>query len=131
MILLDTHVFIWWLTDPAKLSNIAGKSVKEATEQNAVFVSSISVWEIALLIKKERLILTVDVADWIKQTEQLPFLSFLPVDNSVAVKSVNLPGPFHDDLADRMIVATSLITGFPLVTSDVKIRNCENVKTIW
>jgi len=61
----------------------------------------------------------------------LPFVKFIPVDNSVAVKSVNLPQPLHSDPADRIIIATAISSGVPLVTRDEKILNYPHVQTIW
>ncbi len=131
MIILDTHIWIWWLTDPAKLSPNANDLISEATNQKEIVVSSISVWEIALLVKKDRLELTIDVTNWIAQSEKLPFLSFIPIDNSIVLKSIHLPEPFHDDPADRMIVATAITSGSPLITADKKIRNYKHVNTVW
>ena len=102
-----------------------------AVEEKAVMISSISVWEVALLVAKKRLILTLELNDWIAKSEMLPFFKFIPVDNSVAIKSVNLPQPLHTDPADRIIIATAISLGAPLVTKDEKILNYSHVQTIW
>jgi PIN domain nuclease of toxin-antitoxin system len=94
-------------------------------------VSSISTWEIALLAAEARLQFTMDVQDWIAKCEGLPFLHFVPMDNVIAVRSVRLPPPFHKDPADRMIVATAITKGAPLVTSDSRILKYPHVKSIW
>ena len=94
-------------------------------------ISSISVWEVALLVKNKRLKLSMDVLDWIAKSENLPFIQFIPVSNSIAVKSVNLPPPLHPDPADRIIIATALSIGAPLVSKDKKIAAYSHVKTIW
>lgn len=78
-----------------------------------------------------RLQLTMDVQDWLAKCEALPFFNFLPVDNAIFVKSVFLPGRLHADPADRIIIATALSKGIPVVTRDKKIRNYSKVKTIW
>jgi len=71
------------------------------------------------------------VADWVAKSEALPFVHFIPVDNAIAIKSVQLPGPLHLDPADRMIIATALTLGFPLVTRDEKIARYLHLRTIW
>jgi len=73
----------------------------------------------------------MDVSDWIAKSENLPFIQFIPVSNSIAVKSVNLPQSLHPDPADRIIIATALSTGAPIVTKDKKISDYSHVKTIW
>ena len=84
-----------------------------------------------MLVDKGRLELSIAVRDWVRKTESLPFIRFIPVDNTIALRSVDLPGAFHADPADRIIVATALSTGMPLVTKDEKIRACSFVQTIW
>ena len=131
MIVLDTHAWIWFTSKPDVLSQKAKYAVDEAVKKKNVFVSSISAWEIALLVKNNRLQLSMDVADWIAKSENLPFFQFVPVSNSIAVKSVNLPPPLHPDPADRIIIATALSTGAAIVTKDKKISDYAHVKTIW
>lgn len=131
MIVLDTHVWVWYVSNPERLSKRAMKSLKTAANEYAIFISSISAWEVALLVANNRLQLTMDVTDWIARSETLPFFQFVPVDNSIAVRSVNLPQPLHSDPADRIIIATSHAMGAPLITKDQKILNYDHVKTIW
>ena len=131
MIVLDTHAWLWWISNPEKLGLAAASAIEQAMSENGILLSSISTWEIALLVAKGRLALSIDVRDWVRKTESLPFVRFMPVDNTVALRSVALPGEFHADPADRIIVATALSTGLPLVTKDEKIRACSFVQTIW
>jgi PIN domain nuclease of toxin-antitoxin system len=131
VIVLDTHVWVWFTSNPELLSKAAKKAINVSMEQKAIFISSISAWEVALLAAKKRLKLTIDVTDWITKSERLPFLQFVPVDNSVAVKSVNLPQPLHKDPADRIIIATAITIGAPVVTKDKKLLDYPHVKTIW
>jgi len=131
MIVLDTHAWIWFASKPKILSKKAKKAVDAAVKEKNVFVSSISVWEAALLVKKNRLKLSMDITDWIAKSENLPFIQFIPVSNSIAVKSVNLPQPLHQDPADRIIIATALSIGAPIVTKDKKISDYAHVRTIW
>ncbi len=131
MIVLDTHAWIWFISNPRNLSKRAEKAVNQALMDKGVLVSSISAWELALLVKKERIELTLEVTDWIAKSEALPFIQFVPVTNSIAVKSVNLPQPLHSDPADRIIVATALSADAPLITKDKRLLGYSPVKTIW
>jgi len=131
MIVLDTHAWIWFISNPEHLSKRAKKAVTAAVKNKSVLVSSISAWELALLVQKKRLKLTLEVTDWIAKSESLPFIQFVPVTNSIAVKSLNLAIPLHPDPADRIIIATALSLGAPLVTKDKKILSYSPVKTIW
>lgn len=131
MIVLDTHVLVWWVSDPEKLSYAAQKAIESEIKRGVLLVSSISVWEICLLVKKQRLKLTMDTDRWLEEIESLPFLQFVPIDNSIAAKSVYLPGTLHEDPADRMIIATAKENGAMLVTSDERIRKYPNVQALW
>ena len=131
MILLDTHVWIWWLSNPDRLSDAAALAIADAVEENGVIISSISTWEIAMLVARGRLQLTIDVRDWIRKSEGLPFVRFVPVDNTISLRSVYLPGEFHADPADRIITATALTMGIALITKDKKLRDYHHMTTVW
>lgn len=131
MIVIDTHILVWWVNDPATLSEPAKKAIDDAVQTSSVYVSCISSWEIALLVERGRLQLTLDVRDWLCRCEALPFLSFVPVDNAIAVESVRLPDFPHPDPTDRIIAATALSLGAKLVTKDEKLRSYPHVNTIW
>jgi PIN domain nuclease of toxin-antitoxin system len=132
VIVLDTHVWVWYVSNPEKLSRPARKAIdQEITGRNPLFISSISTWEISILASKGRLELTMDVRDWIAKSESLPFFHFVPMDNAIAYKSVFLPEPLHEDPADRIIVATALTQGASLVTKDDKLLRLTSLETIW
>ncbi|OEU48968.1 MAG: twitching motility protein PilT [Desulfobulbaceae bacterium S3730MH12] len=131
MILLDTHVWLWWISNPEKLSNSAVAAIDEAVQINGIVISSISTWEIALLVARGRLKLTIDISDWVRKTEGLTFVRFVPVDNTISLRSVSLPGNFHTDPADRIIAATALTMGIPLISKDRKILDYSHIQTIW
>jgi len=84
-----------------------------------------------MLVEKGRLELTIEVEDWIARSKAIPALEFVPVSNHLALRSVRLPGEFHPDPADRLIVATARYFGVPLVTRDSKLQACPHVETIW
>jgi len=131
MIVLDTHAWIWFVSNPKLLSKKAKTAVHSAVEEKGILISSISVWEVALLTAKKRLKLSLDLADWVAKSENLPFVNFITVSNAIAIKAVNLPGSLHPDPADRIVIATALSAGAPLVTKDKKILDYPHVKTIW
>jgi PIN domain nuclease of toxin-antitoxin system len=131
MIVLDTHVWLWWLSNPEKLSPAAAERIEKETQASGIRISSISVWEIAMLVAKGRLELAVDITEWFAVTESLSFVKFIPVNNSVAVQAVRLPGHFHDDPADRIIVATAMVSSASIISADNKIRGYRGVKSVW
>lgn len=131
MILLDTHAWIWWLAQPEALSEPAADAIADAMRDGGVCVSCISVWEFALLLQRERVRIRMSAEEWVARSEQLPFLRFLPVDARVALRTVSFGPALHPDPADRMIVATALLQGIPLVTKDARIRESGLVPVIW
>lgn len=132
MVVLDTHVLVWWVSGSDELSAGAKKAInKTLGEGSEVIVSAISAWEVSMLIEKGRLVLSMDVESWFDEVSQIPGVRFMPVDREIGIKSTVLPGNFHQDPADRMIVATARKLAVPLVTADEKIRSYEHVKTIW
>ena len=131
MILLDTHAWIWWLSNPSHLSALAKERIDRELASGKALVSSMSVWEACLLHKQGRLSFTVSFETWLAKCEALPFFSFLPVSNAIAVRSVTLPGEFHKDPADRIIVSTAQITDSVLISKDAKIRAYPHIKTVW
>lgn len=131
MIVLDTHVWVWWVSGAETLPPKVRTRLKAAQRDRTIRISSISVWEVAQLVERGRLELTMDAADWVAKSESLPFLEFVPVDNRIAIRSTCLPGRFHSDPADRMIVATALSLGATLITKDNKLRRYAHVETLW
>jgi PIN domain nuclease of toxin-antitoxin system len=128
--MLDTHVLLWWVNgDDAQLSKPARIAIAAEYAGGEIGICAITGWEIAMLVKQGRLALAMDVVAWLDQVASL--VTFLPVDRDIAVKAVDLPGDFHKDPADRMIVAAARQLGAGLVTADEKIRNYPHLKTIW
>ncbi|MCP4377740.1 MAG: type II toxin-antitoxin system VapC family toxin [bacterium] len=132
MIVLDTHALIWWVNGDVQLSPRARKAIeKELAGDGQILVSAITAWEIAMLVAKSRLALTMNIDDWLSTVASIEGVAFVPVDPYVAVQSVRLPGEFHPDPADRMIVALARHHSVPLVTADAKIQAYRHVKTVW
>ncbi len=131
MIVLDTHALVWWVGGDESLSKKAKAAIERELDGGQIVVSAISAWEIAMLVEREKLVLSMDVASWLAAVAEIEAVRFIPLDVEVAVKSVDLPGEFHKDPADRMIVATARKLSAPLVTKDEKILNYAHVNTIW
>lgn len=131
MIVLNTHAWVWWVAAPENLSSQVQEAIGRNLATRSVVVSTFSTWEIAMLIIKGKLQFSIDLGKWIRQSEQIPGLTFQPVTNAIALASVNLPGQFHPDPADRFIVATARMLGAALVTGDEKIRRYPHVRTLW
>jgi len=129
--LLDTHVWVWWVSDPGRLSAPARLAIEKARSGDGVLVSSISVWEVAMLVVRGRLVLTIPVEEWVTRCEAVPGLRFVPVDPAIALRSVNLPGLLHPDPADRIIVATALEKKARLITKDARLQAYPYVHTVW
>lgn len=132
MIVLDTHTLLWWASgNTEQLSVAASQAIDGEIAAGRIMVSSISAWELAMLVAKGRVALSIDVGQWLSVVSQVEAVRFVPVDNDIAVKSIELPGQFHKDPADRIIVATARKLGGPIVTQDEKIRGYPHVRTIW
>ncbi|MBM7332388.1 PIN domain-containing protein [Alloalcanivorax marinus] len=133
MIVLDTHVLVWWVNGGDELSTDARGEIEreQAVDDGLILVSSISAWEIAMLVSRDRLTLTMNIDDWLETVGQIPAVRFVPVDNDVGVESTRLPGEFHKDPADRLIVALARHLNSALVTADEKIRAYRHVRTVW
>ena len=132
MILLDTHALIWWVSQPTRIPEKTRRLLDVAVERGTpVGVSAISIWEVAMLAARDRLTFTMSPELWISHVEALPFLTFLPVDNRIAMRSVHLIDFPNRDPADRIIAATALGVDATLVTADSSLRAYARLKTIW
>jgi PIN domain nuclease of toxin-antitoxin system len=124
VIVVDTHVLVWLLADDARLGDEARSAISAAAANGAVLVSAITPWEIAMLAQKGRLLLGRETGAWIGVALALPSVRLAPIEPSIAVDSVRLPGTPHPDPADRLIIATARHVGVPLLTADAAILAC-------
>ena len=131
MILLDTHAWVWWVSDPARLSRSAQSAISAAAAAGIVHLSTISAWEVALLHRRGRLEFTIPIAEWLARALAVPSLRVVALEASVAVEAADLPRTMPKDPADRFIVATARHLGVPLVTRDSRLRRHPLVKSIW
>lgn len=120
--LLDTHVWFWLVTgNVSKLRKAAVTRLENAAVQAPLWVSVISVWEIALLEAKGRLAVSLPIGDWIRRSLDRPEFRLVDIGIEAAIDGCALPGPFHADPADRFLVATARTKGAPIVTHDARI----------
>ena len=118
LILLDTHVLVWAVDGDRRLGENAAAAIEQARRTDRIGISAITPWEIALLAERGRLRLAQDVGEWMDAALSAPGLDVLPIEPAIAVASVRLPGEFHADPADRLIVATARHWRTPLATAD-------------
>jgi PIN domain nuclease of toxin-antitoxin system len=128
---LDTQAWLWWLHDPTRLSEPARACVAEAVAAGTARVSAISVWEVATKAALGKLELPLDIDAWFAQAARYPGIAIDAVGPVDAIASTRLPGAFHRDPADRLIVALARRHGAAVVTSDAKIRDYPHVRTVW
>lgn len=127
MIVLDTHAWIWWASEPARLGR-RGRAAIDAADR--IGVPAVCAFEVAAAVSRGRITLDRAPLEWIEQALALPHVELLPLSPPVAVKATQL-GAFHGDPADRLIVATAVLAGATLVTKDQNIRAYGAVSSIW
>ena len=121
-LLLDTHIWVWYVeNEPRRFSRRIEPLIESAVERGDLLVSTISIWEIALLEATRRIELSQDVRTWVGRALAFPGVRLKGLSPSIAIESTRLPGSLHRDSADRMLVATARLTGAALVTCDHRI----------
>jgi len=129
MILLDTHVWVWWTHGTGQLSDAQNGTI-QANETDVIGISAISVWEVAKLVEYDRLKLPCPTDEWVAKALTYPGVRLLELTPEIAIESTRLPGEFHRDPADQIIVATARVHDCPLVTSDESILEYPHVQTV-
>ena len=129
MITLDTQAWVWWINDRTQLSHSQRRAIR-ANESDTIGVSVISCWEIAKLYEYGRLELPSEISEWFNMALAYPGISLLNLTPEIAIESTRLPGDFHRDPFDQMIVATARLNQCPLVTTDREILRYEHVQTV-
>ncbi|MCD4739385.1 MAG: type II toxin-antitoxin system VapC family toxin [Anaerolineae bacterium] len=129
MMVLDTHIWVWWMNGAKRLRANQLEFIRQHTP-GGLGVSVISCWEVAKLVEVGRLELTCPVQDWVAQALAYPRVRLLELTPEIAIASTQLPGTFHRDPADQLIVATARVYDSPLLTADAKILNYAYVKTL-
>lgn len=120
--LIDTHVWLWYLDGVAeRMSPEAVDLLRRSAKGEGLLVSDISVWELGMKAAKGQLELSPSPAGWVAAASRRPGFGFLPLDRSILLASTSLPGEVHGDPADRILMASASLTGYPLVTADFRI----------
>ena len=131
MIVLDTHVLVWWLAQPRNLSAKARRLVKASAAKAEVVVSTISLFEISTLVRRRRLVLTMSFSSWVAALRSMSEINLQPVSPEIALAAGDFDEPFPGDPADRLIAATAWVAGAKLVTADEKLRSVSMIETVW
>jgi PIN domain nuclease of toxin-antitoxin system len=121
MVLLDTHIWLWWLLGDGRLKSHEHDIFDELATQRKIAISWVTIWETEMLERKGRIRLLPDFTEWIGTASAPEVCSILPVDVDVVLAQRMLPETFHADPADRLIVATALLSGYALATYDQRI----------
>lgn len=129
-VVLDTHMWVWWLTPGSLLSRAERDALDVKAGRHELFLPAISLWEVQVLHAKQRLELPLPFAEWLARAADERVISVLPLDIEVVFALDALPAAFHGDPADRLIVATARAHAMPLATHDAAIRRSRAVK-IW
>ena len=130
LILVDTHVVLWLADGAVKLSPGARAAIDEERRNGqALAICDITLAELATSYGKRRYSLTVPFDIFLEETESR--FAVIPITSRIAARTLALPASYPHDPADRLIGATALIHGLPLVTADRAIRRCKALRTIW
>lgn len=129
MIIIDTHIWVWWIHNDDRLTEKIREFIK-ANEEEGLGVSVFSCWEVAKLVELNRLILHCPIDEWMSTALTYPGVQVVELTPEIAIESAQLPGDFHRDPADQIIVATARIHDCPLLTVDDKILNYSHVKLL-
>lgn len=129
MIVLDTHVLIWMASEPSRLSRKARETIRDARAKTGIAIASITLWELAWLAENHRILVVGSVESFVRESVSRVIVK--PMTPEIVAAAVRLPGSSPRDPADRIIAATALVDGVPLVTADQQIHRSRMVQTIW
>jgi PIN domain nuclease of toxin-antitoxin system len=128
MILLDTHIWVWWVQGDSRLT-LQHQDLLKVHQADGLGVSLYSCWEVAKLVEYNRLLLPCALEAWFVTALAYPGIQLLDLTLPIIIESTRLKG-FHKDPADQFIVATARILSLPLLTADQKILNYGGITTL-
>lgn len=130
MILVDTHVVVWLAFDQGQLSKKARAAIDGARKNgDGLAISDITLLELATLASKNRVHLDISLESFLQEVESR--FVVLPISGRACVRAIGLPATYPKDPADRIIGATALVEGLPLLTADREILRSKVIRTIW
>jgi len=131
MILMDTCAIIWDALQKDALTKKAKAAISKADKNGEILICDISIWEIAMLVKRKKLEIDDTAANLVRLFLESRNVTVVPISPKIAELSVNLGPEINNDPADRIIVATSIIKQAPIITADSNIRDARIVETLW
>ena len=140
MIILDTHIWVWWVDQSPRLrpAQITAIFAQENDDAGVIGVCATTLWEVAMLVQRGRIQLGTDLFDWFENAMAYPRVRIINLTPAIAIQSTNLMDNTHrnrseriTDPSDQIIVATAMVNNCPLVTSDGKIVAYPDVQTIY
>lgn len=120
-LVIDTHVWLWLESEPDRLGEPAQSRIGQAARVGRLWVSVMSVWEIGMLVAKDRIRLSMPVDEWVRQASASPGMQMLGVIPEIALESTRLPDNPHGDPVGRLLMASARVHNLTLVTADEKI----------
>ena len=131
MIVMDTCAIIWDALDRSKITDEAAEAIEKADVHNALIVADISIWEIAMLIKRSRIEVDATTSVFLNRFLASRNVSVVSISPEIAELSQSFGAEISNDPADRIIAATSIIYNARLVTADTNLRASSLVDTLW
>lgn len=128
---LDTHAWIWWVTDDRRLSKPAQSVIRKSATRDGLWISAISIWEVAKKVEKRQLVLDRPLRQWLDRATGMAGLCVAELTNAILIESCELPSPFHGDPADQMIVASVRHHGGRLITKDSHLHDYPHIQCLW
>jgi PIN domain nuclease of toxin-antitoxin system len=131
MIVLDTHILLWWLAGSKELPAAARRKIDAVASNGFVAASAITVFEIGTAVRRDRIRLAQPFEAWLDDVQRLPEIRIVPVDVSIAAVACRFDASVHGDPADRIILATAHCLNYPLATADTKLRSSGLARLAW
>ena len=131
MILLDTHVLVWLVAQPERLSRTAASAIRRARASDGLAIADITVWELAFLFARGTLRTHGTIENTIRNFVTRSGVVINPITAEIAALATQFPDDYPKDPVDRLIGATARASGLALVTRDERIRRSRLLKTIW